>query len=66
MKESKYHELDNCFVKAVTQKAILVDHEGYEYWIPKSQTLNGMHQVKGDSVDLEVSEWFLDKEGINY
>jgi hypothetical protein len=49
-------------VKSETDKAILVDYEGEEYWLPKSQ-LEDWPDVE-DSGDIEVPLWLLEEKGM--
>jgi hypothetical protein len=49
-------------VKAETDKAILVDYEGKEYWLPKSQ-LEDWPDVE-DGGDIEVPLWLLEEKGM--
>lgn len=54
-----------------TQKAVLIDDAGNEVWIPKSlideddvADLEEMALTRGDSININVKEWFLEQEGL--
>ena len=56
---------DECIVRHVTAKALLVDIEGEEHWIPKSVTREGTTvEAIGDSGTLVVAQWFAKKAGL--
>ncbi len=48
-----------------TDKAVLVEVDGDEVWIPFSccDFVEGSHD-RGDSITLEVATWFAEKEGM--
>lgn len=48
-----------------TEKAILVDLDGDEVWIPKSQCSwpAGKPEFREDVAELEVEDWFAQKQG---
>lgn len=52
-------------VKAVTEKAVLVDYEGEEAWVPKSQIHRDclLEQKKGKEGVLVIPMWLAVKEG---
>ena len=47
-----------------TAKALLVEIEGDERWIPKSLVREGTRLVKGEKGTLVIPEWFAHKEGL--
>lgn len=48
-----------------TEKAILVNIDGEEKWIPKSQVVEQSDvQGEGDSGTLAITRWFAEKEGL--
>lgn len=50
---------------AETDLAILVDIEGEEFWIPKSQVHDDSEVYQeGDEGLLVISKWIAEKEGI--
>lgn len=58
------HEVE---VKAVSAKALLVEYEGEEHWIPVSQIdlpLTNVKFVKGAKGRLEITEWIAKEKGI--
>jgi hypothetical protein len=63
---SYYVEIE-CDVLNATADAILVDYEGEQLWIPRSQVEDSDDFEVGDSeerVVLNVSRWFAEKTGI--
>ena len=58
-------EFDDVECVKETEKAILVDIEGDEYWIPKSQVDDDSEVYEEDTEGtLVISEWFANKEGL--
>lgn len=56
-----------CTFLSESAKAILVEYEGQEMWIPKSQFdwetfMNEYHQ-SGDEVEIEIPEWLAIEKG---
>ena len=49
-------------VKAETEKAILVDYEGDDYWLPKSQLEDWPE--KEEFGEIEVPLWLLEEKGM--
>lgn len=48
-----------------TDKALLVEIEGEEHWIPKSMVDDDSEVYSvGDEGQLVISEWFAKKEGL--
>lgn len=47
-----------------TDKAVCVEYEGDELWIPKSVIYNSEYKdaEDGDEIEVEVAEWFYQKE----
>lgn len=59
-------EIDDVEVKVETDKALLVDIDGDEYWLPKSQILEDSEvQGKDDVGTLLVTRWWAEKEGLD-
>lgn len=48
-----------------TEKAILVNIEGRDIWVPKSQILENSEVTEaGDDGTIVLSTWFCEKEGL--
>ena len=57
--------IDDVTIKKATPRAVLVDIDGDEYWIPQSQIHDDSEVWReGDNGLLVISEWFAEKEGI--
>lgn len=62
MSASNWEHLESCTVLRDTEKAILVEYEEEEFWIPRSCVSEGEKYEEGDEdVTLSVSEWFWKK-----
>lgn len=62
-REPEYVELEDCYIGAVTEKALLVHHDGDVVWVPKSQIEKPEQFRKWDEmVSVMVTEWFARKE----
>jgi hypothetical protein len=58
------YDLGACEIMAATDKALLVYWDLSETWIPKSQILLDTSSVmKGDFLEVIVSEWFATQKG---
>jgi hypothetical protein len=57
--------LEDVVVKAVTDKALLIEYEGEEEWIPKSQIVEDESVVheKGDKGTLAITQWIASQKG---
>jgi hypothetical protein len=67
MSASRWVHLEECSVKAVTERAILVEYEGEELWFPLSQVSEGDQYENGDEgVTISVTEWIADQKGIDH
>ena len=65
MSQSGYVHLEGCRVAHETDDAFLIEYEGEEHWIPRSQIADPETYVEGDNgVTISVSEWFAKKKGI--
>ena len=65
--ESKYVEFEDISVKKETEKAILVEIEGDEYWVPKSQLSEDSEvyeRDEGNEGTLIVTRWWATQEGL--
>lgn len=60
-------EVDYCLVSgrvlSVTERAVLLDLDNREQWIPRSVIEDG-EDVVVFQTDLYVAEWFVEKEGL--
>lgn len=55
----------DALVKVKTQKAILVDVDGEDYWIPLSQVDDESEVYEsGDQGDLVITEWIAQQKGL--
>ncbi len=64
MSASSYIHLDDCNIKAETEKAFRVECQGGTEWIPKGQIANPADYSAGDeSVTLSVTEWIAEQKG---
>jgi hypothetical protein len=58
------HEIYDVVCKHATDKAILVEIDGEEVWVPQSQVDEDSEVYqKGDEGTLIVSEWFAKQRG---
>jgi hypothetical protein len=68
MGSSGYVHLENCYVVRRTDKALLVEYEDEEYWLPISQVSEGDKYEEGDGkrdgVTISISEWIAIEKGI--
>lgn len=60
-----YSTLDIDTVVKTTDRAVLVEVGGEEYWIPRSVIEDGDELDEGDNGEIEVADWFLRKEGLD-
>lgn len=66
MSASNYVHLDVAEIKKITDKAMLVDIEDEEVWIPLSQIADAENYQEGDTdCTVSVTEWFAGKEGLS-
>ena len=58
--------LTNCEIQHFTDKAVLVEYEGDEVWIPLSQVDSEkvLEHTVGDIVDIDIPEWLAIKKGL--
>lgn len=61
-------ELENCIVVRVSQKAILVDYEGSEIWVPFSQITPDSdineESISGDTGKITIPGWLARAKGL--
>jgi hypothetical protein len=68
MGATNYIHLEDCDIIAVTDKAVLIEYEDEEYWIPVSQLADGEDHSfeRGDEgVTVSISEWIAKEKGID-
>ncbi len=64
-REPEYVELEDCYIGAVTDKAIQVHHDGDVVWVPKSLIEDPEQFERWDEgATVMVQEWFARKEGL--
>ena len=63
MTDSKYVTLE-VSIKNETAKAYLMDINGKEHWMPKSQVK--IKHKDGEAAVIEASEWILNANGIEF
>lgn len=65
MPQSNYVHLEGCNVVAVTDKAMLIEYDQSEYWLPLSQVADPDNYEKGDEdVTISITEWIAEQKGI--
>ena len=47
-----------------TDSAILIQYEGQEVWIPKSQLIDYCGNVRDQDIEIEVTQWILEEKGL--
>ena len=66
MSASGWVHLEDCAVLQTTANAILIDYEGEEIWLPRSQVSEGEKYEMGDQgVTISASEWICRQKGID-
>jgi hypothetical protein len=62
---SDLSRIDDCRVKRQTDKAVLVEADGVEAWIPQSQIHDDSEVWKeGDEGTLVIPEWLAEAKGL--
>lgn len=65
MSASRWVHLDCVTVKKVTDKAMLLEFDGEEHWIPQSQISDPEDYEEGDEgCSISISEWIAEQRGI--
>ncbi len=65
MASSDPYSVEGARVMKVTKKAMLIEYEGAEVWVPKSVLGNGNTVSKeGDEGRLVVQTWYANKSGL--
>ena len=52
-------------IKRETDAAILVECDGNEVWLPKSQIDYDEDCTEGDEIEIEVPQWLADSKGLS-
>ncbi len=56
---------DEVIVKKTTPKALLVEIDGEEYWLPKSQLGKATDvENEGDIGTIEIPKWLAEEKGL--
>lgn len=59
--------LEDVRVVKATDKAVLVEYEEEEYWMPRSQIVveeSEVYDVEGDHGALVITEWIAQQKGL--
>lgn len=65
MGQSQFVHLEECRIVRETDAAFLIEHDGEEHWIPKSQIADPDTYEAGDEdVTVSVTEWIAKQKGI--
>lgn len=60
-----YETFEDVAAVGETEKAVLVDFDGEQHWVPKSQIHEDSEvQAKGDEGDLDVTLWWAQQVGL--
>lgn len=63
--EEDWIEMEDCYIGAVSEKAIKVHHDGEIFWVPKSVIQDADQFERYDEhCLLLVKEWFARKESL--
>lgn len=62
---SHWVHLEDCSVKRVTEKALLIEYDGEEVWLPLSQVSEGEKYEEGDEeVTVSITEWIAKQKNL--
>jgi len=64
---SNYVHLDDCRIVRVTDKAVLIEYEHVQHWIPVSQLADQeghTHEAGDENVTVSITEWIANEKGI--
>lgn len=67
MSQSNYVHLEDCTIVRLTDKAVRIEYEEVQYWIPVSQLADGeghTHHKGDENVTVSVTEWIANQIGI--
>jgi hypothetical protein len=58
--------LEECNVKRLTAKAVLIEHDGEEHWLPLTQVNEPARLEVGDEgITIGITEWIASEKGID-
>jgi hypothetical protein len=62
---SRWVHIDVDRIEQETDAAFLLDIDGEEIWVPKSQVADARDYVKGDeNVSMSITEWIARQKGL--
>jgi len=62
---TKYVHLEGCRVIRDTEKAILIEYNGEQHWLPRSVVSNGDNYEQGDKdLTISIPEKWANEKGI--
>lgn len=65
MGQSHYVHLEDCRIVRESAAALLIEYDGEEHWIPRSQIADHEIYDEGDEgVTVSITEWIADQKGI--
>lgn len=65
MSASSWVHLEDCTIKRMTGSAFLIEYDGEEFWIPKSQIDDPDRLDTYDTgVTVSITEWIAKQKGI--
>ena len=63
MQQVDYIWLEEIEIIHATDAAVLIDDEGAEFWLPRSQLKDGEELEAGFSGDIGVARWLAKRKG---
>ena len=64
-RQSDYVHLEDCTIRKETASAFLVEFDGTDYWLPKTQVADADNYAEGDEgVTLSITRWIAYQKGI--
>lgn len=65
MSFSQWVHLEDCTVKKVTERAMLIEYDGNDVWLPLSQVSEAEQYEEGDEgITISVTEFIAREKGI--
>lgn len=64
MPASNYVHLDDVTIIRATDLAFLIEWDGGQYWLPRSQVADPDDYSEGDVCNLSITEWIAREKGI--